>query len=55
MPDDVILGEIARGASLQELRQIVTRAGYTTLRADGMEKVKGGLTTAEEVFYVTSI
>ncbi|HRQ76128.1 MAG TPA: ATPase, T2SS/T4P/T4SS family [Phycisphaerales bacterium] len=55
VPDDVILGEIARGASLQELRQIVTRAGYTTLRADGMEKVKGGLTTAEEVFYVTSI
>ena len=29
--------------------------GFSTLRMDGMEKVRGGLTTAEEVFYVTSM
>jgi len=55
VPDEIILAEIARGAHLQELREIVTKSGFTTLRTDGMEKVKGGLTTAEEVFYATSI
>lgn len=55
MPDPELLSEIARGANLQELRAYIAAAGYATLRADGMEKVKAGLTTAEEVFYVTSI
>ncbi|MHC4825399.1 MAG: hypothetical protein ACYTEY_02455 [Planctomycetota bacterium] len=32
----------------------LTKNGFVTLRSDGMEKVKGGLTTVEEVFYVTS-
>jgi type II secretory ATPase GspE/PulE/Tfp pilus assembly ATPase PilB-like protein len=54
VPDETMLAAIARGASLQELRDVLDRNAFTTLAADGMEKVKGGLTTAEEVFYVTS-
>jgi type IV pilus assembly protein PilB len=55
VPDEEIVTQIARGATLHQLREILHRQGYITLRADGMEKVKGGLTTAEEVIMVTSI
>ncbi|MCI0630725.1 MAG: Flp pilus assembly complex ATPase component TadA [Phycisphaerales bacterium] len=55
IPDEGILAAIANGAHLQELREILGKSPFTTLRADGMEKVRGGLTTAEEVFYVTSM
>jgi type IV pilus assembly protein PilB len=54
IPDEVLLAAIARGASLQELRSLLLKSGFVTLHADGMDKVKGGLTTAEEVFFVTS-
>jgi type IV pilus assembly protein PilB len=53
VPDEELLAAIARGANLQELREILIKSGFMTLRADGMSKVKGGLTTAEEVFHVT--
>ncbi|MCZ6492927.1 MAG: GspE/PulE family protein [Planctomycetota bacterium] len=55
IPDEILLAAVARGASLQELREMLAKNGFVTLRADGMEKVQGGLTTAEEVFYVTSM
>ena len=55
MPDEEILKAIAGGGNLQALREILAKNGFSTLRMDGMEKVRGGLTTAEEVFYVTSM
>ncbi|MCH8150934.1 MAG: type II/IV secretion system protein [Planctomycetes bacterium] len=55
IPDEILLAAIARGATLQELREMLAKNGFVTLRADGMEKVQGGLTTAGEVFYVTSM
>jgi len=55
VPDEQLLSAIAHGANLQELREQLHGSGFATLRADGMEKVKNGLTTAEEVFYVTSM
>ena len=55
VPDEELLTATAQGASLQDLREILARNNFSPLRADGMEKVKGGLTTAEEVFYVTSL
>lgn len=55
IPDDQVLGAIARGANLQEIRKMLEGSEYVTLRTDGMTKVQGGLTTAEEVFMVTSI
>ena len=54
IPDEELLAAIARGAPLQELQEILLKNGFVTLRSDGMDKVKGGLTTVEEVFYVTS-
>ncbi|MHC5022338.1 MAG: GspE/PulE family protein [Planctomycetota bacterium] len=55
VPDQALLSAIANGATLQDLRELLSQSGYVTLRADGMEKVKNGLTTAEEVFYVTTM
>jgi type IV pilus assembly protein PilB len=55
VPDEALLGAIARGANLQEIRELLTKHGFLTLRSDGMHKVRGGLTTAEEVFYVTTL
>jgi len=55
VPDEQILSTIAGGASLQVVREHLAKSGFQVLRADGMCKVKGGLTTAEEVFYVTSL
>jgi type IV pilus assembly protein PilB len=55
VPNEEILTAIANGANLQQLREILVKSGFATLRTDGMEKVRGGLTTAEEVFYVTSM
>ena len=55
VPDEYLLTLIAEGANLQRLREILTKSRFATLRADGMAKVRGGLTTAEEVFFVTSM
>jgi type IV pilus assembly protein PilB len=51
---DELLDIIVRGANLQELREAALAKGYITLRRDGMEKVKAGLTTVEEVLNVTT-
>ncbi len=55
VPDDLCLDLISRGAGLQELRRHVNQAGgYTTLRQDGIDKVRAGLTTLEELFKATA-
>jgi type IV pilus assembly protein PilB len=55
VPTDHLLTAIARAANLQEIRELLFRTDFIALRADGMQKVIGGLTTAEEVFHVTAI
>ncbi len=55
IPTDEALNVIARGNNLQDLRGELSSTGYVTLREDGLHKVMGGLTTPEEVFYVTSM
>ena len=55
IPEEEILSAIANGANLQALRELLHTSGFQTLRADGMEKARDGLTTAEEVFFATSI
>ncbi len=55
VPDEELLSAIARGANLQEIQEILARQGFVRLRNDGMEKVRGGLTTVEEVFYATAM
>lgn len=53
--DRDVLAAVADGANLHELRELLVNKHFQSLRYDGMQKVKGGLTTAEEVFYVTSM
>ncbi|MBX3374389.1 MAG: Flp pilus assembly complex ATPase component TadA [Phycisphaeraceae bacterium] len=54
IPNEETMGAIARGAGLHEILAIVHSSGFVSLRSDGMVKVKGGLTTAEEVLQVTA-
>lgn len=52
VPDENMVDKISQGALLNELRQIAKDAGMLTLRHDGLEKVKAGITTLEEVYRV---
>ena len=49
-----ILDLIMKGGSGEELRQLAREMGMRTLREDGIEKVKEGITTVEEIMRVTS-
>ncbi len=67
VPTDEMLDKISSGVSLHELRQLATNETaeeskderysarrMRTLRVDGLEKVKAGVTTLEEVYRVTA-
>jgi len=45
---------ILKGASVEELQQIAVKEGMLTLRMDGMQKVKKGITTLEEIVKETA-
>jgi type IV pilus assembly protein PilB len=51
--DDTLSERISQGASLADLRTLATQSGLKSLRTDGLEKVKSGLTTIDEVYRVT--
>ncbi|MFB3137147.1 MAG: type II secretion system protein GspE, partial [Nitrospirales bacterium] len=46
---------ILRRHSLDELRKSAVRAGLTTLRRKGLNKITSGVTTVEEVVGATSL
>jgi type IV pilus assembly protein PilB len=54
VPDDAMFERISQAASLNELRESARAGGMVTLRTDGIEKVKAGITTLEEVYRVTT-
>jgi type IV pilus assembly protein PilB len=54
IPDDEFRDKMQAETSVNELYQAAVAAGMTTLRHDGMEKVKAGITTVEEIFRVTA-
>jgi type II secretory ATPase GspE/PulE/Tfp pilus assembly ATPase PilB-like protein len=54
VPDDAIIDRISSGASLNEVRQAAASAGMRTLRMDGLEKVKSGVTTLDEIYRVST-
>jgi type IV pilus assembly protein PilB len=54
VPDDAVLDKISNGASLNEVRDLAKASGMKPLRVDGMEKVKAGITSLEEVYRVTA-
>jgi len=53
VPSVDLLDSISRGDSLQSMRQKLVTDGHWLLRQDGIEKVRNGLTTPEEVLCVT--
>jgi type IV pilus assembly protein PilB len=54
VPDDAMFERISHGATLNEMRQLARDGGMRSLRADGMDKVKAGITTLEEIYRVTA-
>lgn len=53
IPNAELLDSISQGDSLQSMRQRLVTDGHWLLRQDGIEKVRNGLTTPEEVLCVT--
>ena len=54
VPDDEMLDKISAGAPLNDIREHARTSGMKPLRVDGIEKVKAGITTLEEVYRVTA-
>jgi type IV pilus assembly protein PilB len=54
VPDDQSFELISNGATLNGLRAIANAIGMKPLRIDGIEKVKVGITTLEEIYRVTA-
>ncbi|HWL94665.1 MAG TPA: ATPase, T2SS/T4P/T4SS family [Phycisphaerae bacterium] len=52
IPDDPVREAISSGMALQELRKLGRESNIITLMSDGLEKVKAGITTVEEIFRV---
>ena len=53
VPDDTFRERLSQGASPSDFRDLARTARPKTLRTDGMEKVKAGITTLDELFRVT--
>jgi type IV pilus assembly protein PilB len=53
-PDDEMRDAITAGATLNELRAHARRTGMRTLLEDGIDKIRAGVTTVEEVLRVTA-
>jgi len=53
LPDDKIRNAIIAKSQADEIRKLARLAGMITLMEDGIEKVKAGVTTVEEVLRVT--
>jgi len=54
VPEDSMIELISQGAALNDLRELARKQGMLSLRADGMDKVKAGITTLEEIYRVTA-
>ena len=54
VPDDGMIDLISQGSALNQIRERARQQGIKTLRVDGIEKVKSGITTLEEVYRVTA-
>jgi len=53
-PTDEMYEMIANGATLHNLKVMAKKGGMLSLRDDGMEKVRSGITTLEEVYRATA-
>ena len=56
VPDDEVLDAVIRNASLQELRRLAAASGqYVNLAMDGIDKVRAGLTTLDELLSAVAV
>jgi type IV pilus assembly protein PilB len=55
VPDENILDMITQGITLKALRAAAAKNGMVPLHVDGIEKVKAGITTIDEILRVTNI
>jgi general secretion pathway protein E len=55
VPDAEMLDAVAAGATMQRLREMCKERHIGTLRADGLLKVKAGVTTYEEILRATAL
>jgi type II secretory ATPase GspE/PulE/Tfp pilus assembly ATPase PilB-like protein len=53
IPDEDIRNAIMARSSTDDIRKLAYKAGMASLKDDGIEKVKNGVTTVEEVLRVT--
>jgi type IV pilus assembly protein PilB len=54
VPDDNMIERISQGATLNEIRELGRAIGMKGLRQDGVDKVRSGITTLEEVYRATA-
>jgi type IV pilus assembly protein PilB len=55
VPDEEVLDMITQNATLKDLRKTAIEKGMVPLHMDGVEKVKAGITTIDEILRVTSL
>jgi type IV pilus assembly protein PilB len=55
VPDAEMLDAVVAGATIQKLREMCKERNVATLRADGLIKVKAGVTTYEEILRATAL
>ena len=55
VPDDNILDMITQGVTLKALQKAALDIGMAPLHMDGIEKIKAGITTIDEILRVTNI
>jgi type IV pilus assembly protein PilB len=55
VPNQEMLEAVAAGANIQALRDLCKKQNIATLRADGLTKVKAGITTPEEILRATAV
>jgi type IV pilus assembly protein PilB len=55
VPDEAMRDRMSGAATINELRAMAEQSGMVTLRSDGMQKVKAGITTVEEVLRATAM
>ena len=49
-----MIERISQGATLNEIRELGKTLGMKSLRQDGVDKVRAGITTLEEVYRATA-
>jgi type II secretory ATPase GspE/PulE/Tfp pilus assembly ATPase PilB-like protein len=55
LPNEMILDAITEGVTIKKLRKMAIENGMVPLYLDGVEKIKAGITTIEEILRVSNV